>query len=74
MPLAAIVADTKWHSTQEIEYKEDGSIILSATVPDLEEVARWAMSCAPHIEVMEPEELRKKVAELGNYFAIVYDR
>ena len=74
MPLAAIVAETKWHSTQEIEYKEDGSIILSATVPDLEEVARWAMSCAPHIEVMEPVELRKKVAKLGNCFAIVYDR
>ena len=65
MPLAAIVAETKWHKTQKIEYKEDGSIILTATVPDLEEVARWAMSCAPNVEVIEPEELINKVATFG---------
>ena len=65
MPLASIVSETKWHPTQKIEQKEDGSIILTATVPDLEEIARWAMSCAPHIEVLEPYALRMEIAELG---------
>lgn len=73
MPLASIVSETKWHPTQEIEQKEDGSIILTATVPDLEEVARWAMSCAPHIEVLEPGELRNKVSEFGGQMIIKHN-
>ena len=69
MPLASIVAETKWHPTQKIQQKEDGSIILTATVPDLEEVARWAMSCAPHIEVLEPVELSERLVEFGRIVA-----
>ena len=69
MPLASIVAETIWHPTQKIEPQPDGSIIYKAKVPDLEEVARWAMSCAPHIEVLGPEGLRKRIVELGKDIA-----
>jgi len=64
MPLASIVKETIWHPTQEIETQTDGSIIYSARVPDLEEVARWTMSCAPWAEVIEPRELKDRVKEL----------
>ncbi len=69
MPLAAIVAETKWHPTQRIENAPGGGIIYTATVPDLEEVARWSTSCAPYIEALEPEELRKRMKELGEEVA-----
>ena len=64
-PLAPIVAETIWHPTQKIEKQPDGSIVYSANVPDLEEVARWAMSCAPYIEVLAPKELRERMLALG---------
>lgn len=56
-PLADTFREVKWHPTQKIEETE-GGIILTAEVPDLYEIARWVMSGAPHIIVIEPDELR----------------
>ncbi|MDL2297840.1 WYL domain-containing protein [Synergistaceae bacterium OttesenSCG-928-D05] len=67
-PLSHIVAETQWHPTQKIEEQADGSIIYTAKVPDLEEVARWAMSCAPHIKVVGPKELVTRVEGLATSF------
>lgn len=68
MPLASIVTETVWHPTQKIETQPDGSIIYSARVPDLEEVARWTMSCAPWAEAIEPCELKDRVKQLCRSF------
>lgn len=67
-PLAESFREIKWHPTQEIEEceGEDKGIILTAEVPDLYEAARWVMSGAPHIEVIEPEDLKNIVKELAN--------
>jgi replicative superfamily II helicase len=64
-PLAAVVAETTWHPTQKIEENEDGSIILSATVPNLGDVARWVMASAPYAKALEPTELKSQLYELG---------
>ena len=64
-PLAESFRELKWHPTQKIENVSDGGIILTAEVPDLYEVARWVMSGAPHIEVLEPEELKEIVQEFA---------
>ncbi|MBQ3694750.1 MAG: WYL domain-containing protein [Synergistaceae bacterium] len=36
-------------------------MILTAEVPNLYEFARWVMSGAPHITVIEPDELKEIV-------------
>ncbi len=64
-PLAESFREIKWHPTQKIEDSPEGGIILTAEVPNLYEVARWVMSGAPHIEVIEPEELRAIVKEIA---------
>ena len=64
-PLAESFREIKWHPTQKIEDSPEGGIILTAEVPNLHEVARWVMSGAPHIEVIEPEELRAIVKEFA---------
>jgi len=60
-PLAESFREIKWHPTQKIEDSPEGGIILTAEVPNLYEIARWVMSGAPHIEVIEPVELKKIV-------------
>ncbi|HOO64860.1 MAG TPA: WYL domain-containing protein [Synergistaceae bacterium] len=65
-PMSRVVAETKWHVSQQIEECPDGgSIYLSAEVPHLEEVAKWVLASAPYAEVLEPAELRQRVAELA---------
>jgi len=64
-PLADVVAETRWHVSQSLAREGDGSLLLSATVPDLDEVARWVMASAPYAEVLEPQELRRKIASLA---------
>ena len=41
-------------------------IILTAEVPNLYEFARWVMSGAPHIRVIEPDELKDIVKEFAD--------
>ena len=38
---------------------------MTAEVPNLHEVARWVMSGAPNIEVIEPDELKRIVIEFS---------
>jgi predicted DNA-binding transcriptional regulator YafY len=60
---ARAVKEREWHPTQRIEEKPDGSVILKMSVQGLSEVARWVLYHAPYAKVLEPEELKKTVAE-----------
>ena len=64
-PLADSFREIQWHPTQEIQECPEGGIILTAEVPSLYEVARWVMSGAPHIQVIEPEELKNLVRDFA---------
>lgn len=64
-PMASIVSETVRHPTQRIIRIDDNTAELYACIPDLEEAARWILSCSPHIRVEKPEELRKIVCELA---------
>lgn len=63
--LADSMREIKWHPTQKIEVLSDKSVILTAEVPYLDEVARWILAGAPNAKVLEPEELKGKVRELA---------
>lgn len=60
-PLAQTFREVKWHPSQKVEDCKEGGVILSAEVPNLYEFARWVMSGAPHVIVIEPEELKEIV-------------
>ena len=64
-PLASIVAETPWHATQRLEPQSDGSVLFHAELPELTEMARWVMACAPCARVIAPDELRQRVAALA---------
>ncbi|MCR4819295.1 MAG: WYL domain-containing protein, partial [Fretibacterium sp.] len=64
-PLADTFREIQWHPTQKVEESSEGGIFLTAEVPHLSEVARWVLSGAPHIQVLEPEELKGLVREFA---------
>jgi predicted DNA-binding transcriptional regulator YafY len=55
--VAATVAESRWHRSQEIEKHPDGSLTLELKLRNLEEVKTWVQSFGPLAKVLEPEEL-----------------
>ena len=62
---AETIADTHWHSTQQIDWHEDGSITFRCTVDGLDEIVWWILSMGPHCVVAKPKELAGRVKELA---------
>jgi len=61
--VAAMVAETKRHPTQEIHPHIDGGIIFEATVSGIEEIAIWVMGFGKDAEALEPPELRAHITD-----------
>lgn len=62
-PMASII--NQKHTAQLITRTAPDTIELTATVSDFDEIARWVLSCSPHVKVKFPEELRRRVCELA---------
>lgn len=70
--IAEAAGEVMRHPTQELHPQPDGSIILTATVPHLEEVARWVLSSSPDAVALEPPELVGMVRELAERTCMLY--
>jgi len=55
------IKEKKWHTSQEIKENKDGSIILSMTINNLEEIKRWIMQYGKEAEVISPKSLREEM-------------
>jgi proteasome accessory factor B len=60
--LEEYLCERKWPGLQKIE-KKKGYIIVSMKIGITRELISWILSCGAHAEVIEPEELKKKVKE-----------
>jgi len=66
------VLERRWHPQQKVQKHKDGRVTISFPAPSLYEVKRWVLSWGEEAEVLEPEVLRREVAEvlqkaLGRY-------
>ena len=52
----------RWHPSQKIEQKKDGSIVFKVTVNGTLEIKRWLYQWGPDCEVIAPSSFRKEVA------------
>ena len=61
---ARVVAERRWHPSQEvIPVKPDGSEIdLVLRLSALEDITRWILGYGSFAKVLEPQELRERVA------------
>lgn len=58
------VADEIWHPEQKGRYLEDGRFELRVPYKDSRELCMDIMRHGPHVQVIEPEELRREVRNL----------
>ncbi len=60
--VAAMIAETRRHPTQQTTLQPDGSAIFEVTVSGIEEIGIWVMGYGGEAEVLDPPELRDYVA------------
>ena len=73
-PFSQTVSDTRWHSTQEIQWHDDDSCTFTCTVSGLDEIVWWVLSMGPHCIVNKPTELAERVASLAQRTAEMYEK
>jgi predicted DNA-binding transcriptional regulator YafY len=59
--VAARVAETSWHPTQETEPGRDGSLRWNAHVSGVREIRSWILGWGADAQVLEPPELRDQI-------------
>jgi predicted DNA-binding transcriptional regulator YafY len=67
-------SETRWHSTQEESWGDDGRVTLTFTVDGLEEIVWWVLGYGPGATVLEPAELIERVRGLVRATAERYER
>lgn len=56
--VAPYVRERRWHPSQSLVERSDGSIEVALQLNNLVDVRRWVLACGSHAEVLAPEELR----------------
>jgi predicted DNA-binding transcriptional regulator YafY len=67
------ITETLWHGSQQIEDLPDGRFIFQVEVSEPREVGWWALQWGACAEVLEPEELRREVAETVRKMGQLYE-
>lgn len=55
------IKEKVWHKSQKIRENKDGSIILSMTLNNIEEIKRWIMQYGKEAVVLSPKQLRDEI-------------
>jgi len=63
--VAESVAKTQWHSTQTVDFQDDGSVIIRFHVDGLTEIVWWVLSYGDKVQVIAPRALRNKVIQIA---------
>jgi len=71
--VARNVAELNWHHSQQIEFDAGGSCIMRVRVNGLDEIKWWIIGYGDQAEVLEPAELREKIAEMARSLLVQYD-
>jgi proteasome accessory factor B len=69
---ARLVAERKWHESQRVREKADGSIILELELGGLQEIERWILSWGKHARVLAPKELATRIRAEASAIAKLY--
>ncbi len=64
---APYIRERIWHPTQKLRELSRGALELTFTCSESYEVAAWVASWRTAVEVIEPESLRREMAEFGKW-------
>lgn len=71
--VARNVAEVRWHKTQQVEQRDDGSIDFRVTVSGLNEISWWILGYGDQAEVLKPRQLRELVVQRARNMLANYD-
>jgi predicted DNA-binding transcriptional regulator YafY len=71
--VAARVRETIWHPSQVLQDQADGSLLWSVEIAGTLELVSWIRGWGHEVEVLEPESLRREIAESLRKAAERYD-
>jgi len=63
--VANSVAEVKWHKTQKVTRKDDGSVIVEFRVDGLNEITWWVLGYGDQVKVLAPKALRERVLQIA---------
>ena len=68
------IEERQWHPSQKMKRLRHGAIELSLTLGNLEEIERWILSWGTHANVLEPPELKQRIAKTAASLVQKYGR
>jgi len=71
---AQFIRERQWHGSQQIEEREDGSLVLRMKTTELVEVKNWVLQFGANAEVLEPESLRAEIRAEVDKLEKVYSK
>jgi len=72
--VAPYILERRWHPTQKVRRRSDGSVDLAFCCQESFEVAAWVASWRENVTVLAPTSLRTELRELGQRLATRYER
>lgn len=70
--LAPYIKERRWHESQSVVAKADGTIILSLDVALTPEFIQWVSSFGPLVEALEPDALRQTLVDNASQMLALY--
>ncbi|HUU22120.1 MAG TPA: YafY family protein [Phycisphaerae bacterium] len=67
--VAGNVAEVQWHPSQQVDWNDDGSIEFRVRVDGLREITWWVLGYGDQVEVLAPEDLRRRIHEVADVVA-----
>jgi predicted DNA-binding transcriptional regulator YafY len=64
-PIASYVVERRWHDSQKVIRREDGSLDLTMVVRVNNELARWVLGLGAEAKVVGPESLKGQVEKIA---------
>jgi predicted DNA-binding transcriptional regulator YafY len=71
--VAGNVDEIVWHKTQRTTFEEDGSLLFEVDVDGIDEIAWWVLGYGDQAQVLEPPELREKIAGHAERMRVYYN-
>ncbi|MBD3258826.1 WYL domain-containing protein [candidate division GN15 bacterium] len=71
---ARVILTGKHHPDEEVERLGEDAVDYRVTVKGLFEISRWLLGFGDEVEVLQPTELRRRLAEVGQYFRNTYGK
>jgi len=61
--VASRVQETRWHPSQKLTINEDGSLDIHLSIASTVEIINWVLGWGATCKVLEPRELRERIAK-----------